>query len=227
MLPLIQQLQEQSEESNDRPYRSVARTILRGMKSSLPILSQYPVGKWLYRGVTSTEESGMVTIANCPTNRKPRDSAIEWHEALGDFMVHKFGINFRENAFFTTSNKKVAQGYGSTMFFFPLGKTTYLWNTMVDDPLNEFGRRGTTPEDLQHQDWVAGGYVTSNLARAMETGYEVMMHCDQALLIDTYIPDDTIAQIAIELKDQGVFFPHSRPMENMHELLQIVRNHIC
>lgn len=66
-------------------------------------------------------------------NRTPRDTPLELHEFVDNWFKYEFGIRFRSNSVFCTSNMGEAEDYGHLYAIFPIGKYTTLSSGKIGD----------------------------------------------------------------------------------------------
>jgi len=83
------------------------------------------------------------------TNRKPKDTPVEYHNYIDKLFNNKFGWKARSNVIFCTSVLSAAEEYGYVVYMiFPIGKYKYLWNPKIDDLYNDvFEEEYILPED--------------------------------------------------------------------------------
>jgi hypothetical protein len=171
------------EESDSRP-------LLRGVKG----LSSYPV------------------LVNGPTNRRPRDTNRKIHAVFDDLLLHEVKFRGRSEAFFTTGALHIAGAYGPVYYIIPCTKYKYAWFARHDgtackdsvdiaeqayNTLHEMAqeRAGHIDELLKDADtvWTALEQAikdlnlelvnSEELAKAIQKEAEIMLYCDQAILI--------------------------------------------
>jgi hypothetical protein len=68
-----------------------------------------------------------------PTNRMPRDTSLLIHNLFDNYFKQHFGIPYRSNALFTTTQSSVAEQYGNVYAVFPIGNFSILTSPMVED----------------------------------------------------------------------------------------------
>lgn len=130
---------------------------------------------------------GIATVISHPfvaptrKDRRPRDLALDLHEAADDWFLKRFGVRFRSQSIFVTSVRVVASGYGpQTVRILPLGNYRYCWSRSTSDLLSIL--KGATVGQVQGL-LDAAQYVDVDLAAAHREGHEVMLHCDDYVAI--------------------------------------------
>jgi len=149
-------------------------------------------------------------------NRNPLDTSKYLHKSLNDLFTEKYGAPYR-NALFVSGAYNLVKDYGRTYKIFPIGEFNYLWGGSDDlyneyqnfdidkDKWNEYilanplDKNDTT--DLMHRRRIKFkadafleyvdelNYRTTDLAGAIESGYEIMIRCKSYYAISDYLPD--------------------------------------
>jgi hypothetical protein len=159
----------------------------------------------LYRGDRSETIKSPVRTVNVNKQRKPVDTEQHVHDAMDQWFHKEFGTKLRSEALFCSGSASFAKGYGTLHCVFPVGDFKYFWASgyLNDDPklksralgdsliLSQWIRDkartkpaadlpAITADILDKVDW-----RVSDLDRALRSGAEVMLLCDQAVLINS------------------------------------------
>ncbi len=135
----------------------------------------------------------------CPRGRKPRDTNLDVHHVAGAWFVETFGVNYREDAMFATGSARQARSYGNMFAAFPVGDFRFCWSPMIadftfdisdsivdaitaDDDVDEM-----IVDEINH-----AMYQTTDLRRAINSGHEIMIHCDEYYLLDAQYADQVM-----------------------------------
>lgn len=94
-------------------------------------------GQYLYTGTKRWDSR--VFKSPVPTNRKPRDTSILIHNLFDHYFKQHFGIPYRSNALFTTTQSSVAEQYGNVYAVFPIGNYKILTSPIIEDLTTSFG----------------------------------------------------------------------------------------
>lgn len=173
-----------------------------------PFLKQVNTSQLLYRGSLSSIVGEPYDIRNVKKNRIPTDMPLEIHSILDQWFQEKFNHKFRSNATFVTSARKIAAMYGDPYAFFPIGDFKFVWSPEVDDlfgnlqrfirtKLNqnpEFNslRNALANDKKQTFEYVKkfinnAKYTNKNLTNAATSNNEIMIHCDQYVVVKPYV----------------------------------------
>lgn len=104
------------------------------LNSKARIIKQSSTGELLFRGFSPRlNDPQQIQVQ---AGRRPRDTTLAIHEALDAYFESTFGIKFRSNSYFTSSNHHQAYLYSSTSnpcLVFPIDGSTYLWSDSIHD----------------------------------------------------------------------------------------------
>lgn len=135
-------------------------------------------------------------------NRSPRDTPLQLHNRVNDYLEDKFGWSARSNGVFVTSSYIDAQSYfrGGVCMIFPIGKWKYMWNYVSRDmtvTYDEFrgGLSDTQPnadlldirqtaiddtfEHIKH-----GWRYNEGFKDALEKQHEIIIDCDEYYILN-------------------------------------------
>jgi hypothetical protein len=159
------------------------------LRKCQPYIKQVGLENTLMRGLHPAVSE--FTINDCPVNRKPVDTPIYLHNIVDNWMLAKFGIRYRSNAVFATGSGSQASAYGHRYAVYPIGNFTFCWSPTVYDLTKQFkpawtqatadedGGEGRMVEALDNAE-----YQTTDLARAIKSRHEVMIHCKEYIMVD-------------------------------------------
>lgn len=163
--------------------------------------------KPLYRGITVEDSEDLVLLAPEMKNRLPRDMSSNDTELL-NFLIKLNGrIANRYNSFFTTGDLEFASSFGTAFIFIPIGDFKYTWNTAFEDLVHQdysdiinslffskkynkeydsFGHYLETIKNNKNLKEMAKDFIGDDktLLKAIDSGHELMIHAQSALLID-------------------------------------------
>lgn len=166
----------------------------------------------MFRGVpkvpTRTDDSFGVkvdwAISKSNRNRNPTDTEQIGHEIADGFFLRAFGWRARSEGVFATGRYKEARGYGDPFIMIPIGDFNILWSDKVvdmyslftevnhhyDNHLREVGLVEIDQEDYENGLQMAfeealedAHYHDANLAGAILSQNEIMIDCDEYVLI--------------------------------------------
>lgn len=91
----------------------------------------------LYRGQWDDDLdpylNGVIKKEKTIKNRLPRNTSKEIHEIFNNGFKQVFGKNLRTESVFTTSNDRIAMGYGNAYLFFPTDPFEIYWSPYIHD----------------------------------------------------------------------------------------------
>ena len=159
------------------------------------------VHKPLYRGSGDKFPSDS-PIIKVPVrqDRRPRNTGIRDHERADEWFKENssYGIPYRSASLFCSGSSDTAAIYarrmnGAVSIVLPVGEYHYCWAPDVED----------MTEGLDGMSWSLGeiidiknflddaSYIEDrNLAKAVASGHEIMLHCKEAILIQQTFIDD-------------------------------------
>lgn len=107
-------------------------------------------GQLVYRGIKTAK--GDFELRDVRKDRYPKDTSIEWHNALDDAFKSHFGWKARSEGLFVSHNK-TADSYGDVYIVFPVGKYRYLWSESYDDLYSYVSDYEFSPSDDTVREW--------------------------------------------------------------------------
>jgi len=162
--------------------KSLVRDLMLIGKNCKPFLKEinYDIFNYsLFRGLNS--EENFIQSRVRLSDRKPRDTDINVHNAINKYFVEKFGEPFR-NALFATGDVSVAVEYGDVYFIFPVGDFTFCWSTEIEDllPISE-----ELEDDIEEilNTLKNGNYSNTNLLKAINSDNEIMIRSQSVYCI--------------------------------------------
>jgi len=178
----------------DEQMKQVAETI---MVACGPWLDEVGLPVAMFRGIdawVSSSKNAFITKRVRLTDRQTLAMPTHLHKAANEYFTQEFGEPFRNSAM-STGDPNEAAGFGEPFIVFPIGKYSYCWSPKVDDlnfVINEdmeqpnrlqlFPRGGTSAEeqnDLKINILPKLKYQNNNLARALDSGNEIMLRCER------------------------------------------------
>lgn len=194
-------------------------------KNCKPFLKQINEGTPpLYRGQSAglNQVEDRLFRSSTIENRKPKDTLINDHNIIDQWLFDHFGIKFRSNhIMFATGQKRVVNHYGKPYKVIPIGNFQFCWSLSIADSLDlvpkayeihyemeeKYGIEDATEiSEEQYKQYRAeinkemiekrlarGNYSTSNLDAAIKSENEVMIHCKEYFLLS--VTDEEYEQI--------------------------------
>lgn len=179
-----------------KDYLSEAITSDEIQRRCGPFLEQAK-GRPLYRGYTGAvlnlfKNAREITVRK---DRKPRDAHQVVHGLIDAYFQKKFGVRVRSEGLFATGDEHIARRYGDLHYVFPVGEFKFVWGTYKDNPVQDTiqwardiklrievqtrdKHEASTQEILDQIDW-----HTTDLVKAIESGAEIALLADKALLV--------------------------------------------
>lgn len=153
----------------------------------------------LYRGINLKESEEYLDHMIKRSVRKNRRSlgnnklSIEMFNLFDEKLKNSGFKAIRSNSALCTGNKAIASQYGNNTYaIFPIGDYSYTWNPKVEDYFKDFIYTMTmyqhTKRDIIDNldeflnDWwnqIGSKYTNQNLKKAIKSGNEIMITCDQ------------------------------------------------
>lgn len=117
-------------------------------------------------------------------DRKPRDTPEDIHEWADNWFYENFGIRARSNTMFCTSEASKTKQYGELYIVFPIGNFEIIWSHRLKDLYTEW----MVTKGLEFwKDYFltsfAKTYHKGNLQKAIKSGNEIMLHCDEYYIL--------------------------------------------
>jgi hypothetical protein len=145
-----------------------------------------------YRGVSARYDTTHPAVHETRRNRRPRDSALDFHEVADAWFNTRFGVPYRSQALLVTSKQLTAQAYAASpahvMRIVPLTEYRYCWSPNATDLLFSAKKlAGASAREIEtHLDSLA--YREDELTSAHASGNEVMLHCARYITIPVDSP---------------------------------------
>ena len=173
-------------------------------------------GLWtLLRGASVMPDT--YTKVKVRQDRKPLDASPKFQK-FQNLIFHKAGlIANRSNSLFTTGSTDHAKAFGNLCVVFPIGKFNYTWSPNIRDGYEMLDRIYTLPsgktfgsslyDKLEDDTFDPNEYAISmqkaleyrgddgSLVQAIKSGNEIMIHCQEAYLIDREFYSDGVFPI--------------------------------
>lgn len=140
-----------------------------------------------------------VGIMSVRKDRAPADTNQVIHEVVDEWMKEKFGIAGRSGSVFVVGEEsiEIAREYGPVYVTVPQGDFKFIWSPKVYDmlhldwsPIYAIRRKIDRNDPLTDEDVSAikdllskQGYRTNELPWALDSGNEVMIECENLLMI--------------------------------------------
>lgn len=138
-----------------------------------------------YRGLSSQYDTTYPSLHQTRKNRQPRDVASDVHNAADKWFFNRFGVRYRSEAIFVSSDKNIASAYASSPAhvarIIPLGPYSYCWSRALSDLLQVCMHNPSIPDLVTELD--SANYIESDLEGAFRLGHEVMLFCDSYICI--------------------------------------------
>lgn len=127
------------------------------------------------------------TIKKVRKDRKPMNTPLKIHNKIDDMFEDEFGYRPRSNSIFVTGNKNMTDLYGDPFMVFPLMNYKYLWNPNIKDFYMSVNFEKTNDEQLKN---IVKNYKNDELYRGLRSGVEIMLTCDEYLLISDELKEE-------------------------------------
>ena len=118
------------------------------------------------------------------TDRRPKDSSLEIHNAFDNAAKKKFGWKPRSEGIFCIGIHEVAKYYGLPYSVWPIGAFKFIWCNEIDDFFNTY--EDADPTDMVN---VVEMYSNKNLEKAIRSGVEIMVKCKEYYAVSNYFLD--------------------------------------
>lgn len=146
-----------------------------------------------YRGLSEHYEIAHPTLHATRKNRCPRDMSVDLHNTADDWFYESFGVRYRSQSIFLSSNINVAAAYAATpnhiVRIIPVGTYRYCWSSQLSDLLQLCMCRPDI--DTFKDDLKCSSYKEDGIEEAYHSGHEVMLFCESYVCI----PTNCIAQL--------------------------------
>lgn len=133
-----------------------------------------------YRGFSARHDLSSPKLHFTRKDRRARDIKPEIHSAADKWFTTKFGIAYRSQSVFVTSDLNVALAYADSPLhvgrIVPVGEYRFCWSKQVRDMMQLF-IGGCAPENI-HKELDGANYIEGDLDAAHRSGHEVMLFCD-------------------------------------------------
>lgn len=186
---------------NNTKYNEVIELITEKCQPYIDVLRQTN-GSPLYRGMKGFADSIVYKVYSPRPDRRSSDTPTEIHNAFNQAFRDEYGYPFR-NGIFCTGSQSVAEEYGNMVsVVFPIGDLKFVWSDEIEDLFRLLDSSGdgysVVTEPYGDDDWkvspakvaniVKKSYTDTDLARAINSGMEVMLANDCILIsIQTYL----------------------------------------
>lgn len=145
-------------------------------KNCSDILTIYQtIGKYLFRGVNGMP---LVFLANPRTDRKPRDSSMEFQVVI-DNKLRTVGFKaLRSNSIFCCGNQQYASKYGNNYIIFPRNGFNYTWS----ESLCDYYQQAKDNKVVAHNTLPPKEYVEkykfkdTDIEKAIKSGHEIYIN---------------------------------------------------
>lgn len=112
--------------------------------------------KVIWRGINGMNDWSIGKKA-IRTERSPKDTSYEWHNAFDEVFYKKFGWRPRSEGLFVAGGRSTAVSYGAPCFVFPVGRYSFLWSQKINDLYAEIENYNWEESDQwreeKHQEW--------------------------------------------------------------------------
>jgi hypothetical protein len=148
-----------------------------------------------YGGVIDKLTAPEYKIIKVRKDRKPLDTDIQVHGLINAYFHDKFGVNVRSEGLFATGEIGTAKEYGNVNYVFPVGEFKFVWGTHKNRPVNDtlpWTRRVKFEVEVKPRDQATSitktlmdevDWHSDNLFRAIRSGAEIALLCDQVILV--------------------------------------------
>lgn len=140
-----------------------------------------------YRGVSSKYPTDRPSILTPRRDRKPKNSSEAFHTASDAWFDMRFGIRYRSQGLFLTSNINSAANHAATsahiMRVVPLSSYRYCWSRTISDLLYTATQLESPSKEQIEKHLHEANYLESDLEGAHKLGNEVMLYCDRYMAI--------------------------------------------
>ncbi|MFJ4496618.1 hypothetical protein [Pseudomonas atacamensis] len=138
-----------------------------------------------YRGFSASHDMTQRQVHVTRKNRRARDLSPEIHASADEWFMKNFGVFYRSQSVFVTSDLNVAIAYAESPAHvgrvIPIDKYSFCWSKQLRDMMELF--IGGALAGRVHQELDAAGYTEADLSSAHASGHEVMLFCDSYLSI--------------------------------------------
>ena len=159
----------------------------------------------LFRGINynQPDSNDPINIIKVDQARAPKDAPIDVHKMMDLWFVKKSNVPFRSSSLFCTGSWVTAGGYGDAVVVIPVGKYQYCWSPVYEDLYEDIGRAMVKIDRTMGMDRsLTTQYLVANpnalwkflkngnyqfnhgLREAIDSKHEVMLQCEQALVIN-------------------------------------------
>lgn len=131
-------------------------------------------------------------------DRKPMDTSTFMHTVTDEWMQEKFGISGRSGSAFVIGDKeytayKDAKSYGDVYAVIPRGDFKFIWSPAVRDLFDQYQYKGLKDKitGLHRDEKIQMirdeldnlQYTDTDLPGAIKSGREVMLECDELIMM--------------------------------------------
>lgn len=140
-----------------------------------------------YRGMSKKYPTDRPFVHQPRTNRRPRDSSQNFHNAADEWFLKRFGVPYRSAGVCVTALKLTAQAYAASpthvMRVVPLTAYRYCWSPKVSDLLFKARELADAGVHEINAFLDAADYTEAGLEDAFNAGSEVMLHCERYIAV--------------------------------------------
>jgi hypothetical protein len=153
-------------------------------KAGKAIAAMKKAKKGMWRGILGT---GLREFERkqVRTDRKPRDSAVDFSEMMDDYLQGTVGWRPRKEGMFLTGNRQEASRYGKMYLVFPVGNFKFVWSKKWKDTMEFFNTiKFNEPDKME--DAIAnemGNFSSSDLPAALKSNNEVVVQTPEYFAI--------------------------------------------
>lgn len=127
-------------------------------------------------------------VLSTDKNRTPKTSSKRMHKAVDEYFLSTFGWRGRSQGVFATGSARFASYFGTPYIIIPIGPTKFIWSEEVEDLYTYFNERLMGSDSDKAVERLISAmpeleYKDRNLATALRCGHEIMVDCDQYLVI--------------------------------------------
>jgi hypothetical protein len=136
-----------------------------------------------FRGVSDRYPIDKPLVLTPRRDRRPRNSSGVFHRVADSWFKSRFGVYYRSQGLFVTSQRLSASTYGATadhvVRVVPLSSYRYCWSPIVSDLLFAATRLATAETTEIERYLHDACYRESGLDEAHVKGHEVMLYCER------------------------------------------------
>lgn len=142
-----------------------------------------------YRGMSNRYPIDEPYIVTPRKDRRPLNTDNRFHSIADEWFFKKFGIYYRSQSVFLTTNKEVARTYAHNNSYkhivrvIPLTPFSYCWSSNVEDLYTiSLDYISSSSEEIESK-LESLEYTTFNLSNSKNIPNEIMVTCNQYIAI--------------------------------------------